>query len=160
MPRKGHRGECHSRIDSVMMILRDAIRINAPPEKIFEWLRNLDTNYRDWHQDHVKWEFYGGLREGSECYCEELMHGKLHRMKGRIVKLRENRYVEYRFSFPTSLICPGGTFAIEPDGSNSTFVATLSFRLGGVLSRLAKKRMDSVEDHMREEGLNLKRILE
>lgn len=157
---KGHRGECHSRIDFAMIVLRDTVRINAPPEEIFEWLRNLDKNYREWHQDHVKWEFSGGLRVGSACYCEELIHGKLHRMKGRIIRLRENRFVEYKFSFPTSLICPGGSFAIEPDGGDSTFAATLSFRFGSVLSRLAKKRMNSVKNHMREEGLNLKKILE
>ena len=143
-----------------MIVLRDAIQINVSPEDIFEWLSNLDKNYRDWHQDHVKWEFRGGFHEGSICYCEELIHGNLHRMKGRITKLRENRFVEFRFNFPTSLICPGGSFTIEPDENGSTFVATLSFRFAGVLSRFAKRRMNSVKNHMKEEGQNLKKILE
>jgi len=143
-----------------MIVLRDAIQINVSPEDIFEWLSNLDKNYRDWHQDHVKWEFRGGFHEGSKCYCEELIHGKLHRMNGRITRLRKKVLVEFKFSFPTTLICPRGSFIIEPDGSGSTFVATLSFRFAGVLSRFAKRRMNSVKNHMEEEGQNLKRILE
>lgn len=143
-----------------MIVLRDAIQINVSPEDIYEWLRNLDKNYTDWHQDHVKWELQDGFREGCRCYCEESIHGKLHRMKGRITRLSEDRLVEFRFSFPTSLICPGGSFIIEPDGSGSTFIATLSFRFGSFFSRFAKTRMNSVREHMNEEGRNLKTILE
>ncbi|UCE92192.1 MAG: SRPBCC family protein [Methanobacteriota archaeon] len=143
-----------------MITLRDDVHINASPEDIFDWFENLDKNYKEWHQDHVKWVFLNGFHEGSKCYCEELMHGRLHKMKGRITKLRKNRLVEFEFSFPTSLICPGGSFIIEPEGMGSTFTATLSFRLTGVFSRFAKKRMDSVKNHMKEEGQSLRRILE
>ncbi|UCE80686.1 MAG: SRPBCC family protein [Methanobacteriota archaeon] len=143
-----------------MITLRDVVHINASPEDIFEWLENLDKNYREWHHDHVKWEFLNGFREGCRCYCEESLHGKLHKMKGRITNLRKDRLVEFKFSFPTSLVCPGGSFIIEPDGRGSTFTATLSFRFASLLSRFAKKRIDSVKDHMKEEGQNLKKILE
>lgn len=140
--------------------MSDVVHIDAPPEDIFEWLRDLDKNYRGWHRDHVKWEYLDGFREGGGCYCEETLHGRPHRMKGRITKLTENELVEFEFDLPTSLVCPGGSFIIEPEGTGSTFTATLSFRFGGVLSRLAKRRLDSVKGHMEEEGENLKRILE
>jgi len=40
------------------------------------------------------------------------------------------------------------------------FTATLSFRFGWFFSRFAKSRIKAIEMHMKEEGENLKKLLE
>jgi hypothetical protein len=55
---------------------------------------------------------------------------------------------------------PRSTFEIEPSGNDSIFTATLDFRMGKLLSKVAKKSMNNIIKHMQEEGDNLKKILE
>ena len=144
-----------------MTTLKHSIEIRASPEKVFSWLMNLDKNYRKWHPDHIKWvNEEGSLSEGKTAYYEEYIHGKPHKIRARITKLEKNRLIEFKNMFPMSLICPKGSFVIEPKGKNTLFTATLSFRGGRLLSGLMKSRLEAIKSHMREEGENLKRILE
>ena len=143
-----------------MVTLNESIEIAAPPEEVFDWFRNLDKNYKSWHPDHARWRFEGGFEEGTRCQYEELLHGDLHRVNAVLVKVVDNRLIEFRNTFPMSLLCPGGSFIIEPSGVGSLFTATLSFRLGWLLSVLAGRRVDAIRRHMREESQNLKRIIE
>jgi len=53
-----------------------------------------------------------------------------------------------------------GSFLIEPKGKSCLFTATLSFRLGWLFSTFAKGRVEAVKKHMKEEGKNLKKLLE
>lgn len=62
--------------------------------------------------------------------------------------------------FPESIICSGGSFSIKPSNGGSVFTATLSFRFGGLVSMHAKKRAAAIRLHMKEEGKNLKALLE
>jgi hypothetical protein len=76
-----------------------------------------------------------------------------------------NRLIEYRSLFPLSILAPGNTFHIEPKGENSCiFTAKGSLRLPGWLfKKLHKKhenKIEATEEHMKEEGGNLKRALE
>jgi len=50
--------------------------------------------------------------------------------------------------------------AIEPSENGSIFPATLDSHMGKLLSKLAKKTMQQISQHMIEEGQNLKKILE
>jgi hypothetical protein len=84
----------------------------------------------------------------------------LHKLKGKTFKVELNRRIDYKFSFPASLIMPKGSFIIEQQNDHSIFTATLSFRLGWLLSKLAKSRVAALKQHMREEGENLKQLLE
>ncbi len=144
-----------------MTVLKHSIEIGASPEKIFSWLMDLERNYRKWHPDHIKWaNEEGSISEGKTAVYEEYIHGKPHRIRARITKLEKNRMIGFRNLFPMSLICPKGSFMIEPKGRHSIFTATLSFRAGWLLSRLMKSRLEAIKSHMREEGENLKRVLE
>ena len=148
-------------MEKIVVTLEDRIEIRTPPEEVFKWLRNLDKHYREWHPDHVKWvTTTGDIDEGGIFYFEEYLHGKLHRIRGKITKVEENRRIEYRVLFPMSTICPKGSFFIEPEGESSIFTATLSFRLGGMFLKLLGNRVKAVKNHMREESENLKRLLE
>jgi hypothetical protein len=69
--------------------------------------------------------------------------------------------IEYKLVFPHSLISTGGSFSVEQLGYNRClFTATLSFRFGWLLSKIAKEMVVSLRTHMREEGENLKILLE
>ena len=145
-----------------MIILRDSIEIKVTPQKTFDWLVHLEENYKAWHPDHVECYWLKGkpAAEGSILYVEEYIHGSLHKMRSRITKIEPTERIEYKFLFPMSLICPEGSFIIEPKGESCIFTATLSFRFAKILPKLAKGRVEALKKHMREEGENLKRLLE
>jgi hypothetical protein len=58
------------------------------------------------------------------------------------------------------IVCPKGSFIIEREGAHCVFTATLSFRFGWFFSRFANSRIRAIEMHMKEEGENLKKLLE
>ena len=153
-----------------MIKLKDSIEVNATPEKVFKWLvqRIKDQeSYQAWHPDHVNIRWIKGkpLQEGSILYAEEYLHGDLHKLKFRITRVVPNRLIEYRSLFPLSILSPGNRFLIEPTGESSCiFTATGSLRIPRWLfKKLHKKhehKIEATEQHMKEEGENLKRILE
>jgi len=153
-----------------MIHLEDSIEVKATPERVFEWLiqRFKDKeSYQAWHPEHVDIRWIKGepLQEGSILYAEEYLHGDLHKLKFRITKIVPNRLIEYRCLFPLSIIAPGNKFIIEPKGQDSCiFTATGSLRIPRWLFvRMHKKHKNKIENtqqHMKEEGLNLKKALE
>jgi hypothetical protein len=82
----------------------------------------------------------------------------LHKCRSKITKVEKNKKIEFKNLFPISIICPKGSFIIEPKGKNSIFTATLSIRFGWLFSKL--NRVSVLEKHMKEEGENVKRLLE
>lgn len=145
-----------------MITLKDSIEIKTTPEKIFEWFLHFEENFHAWHPDHIECRWLKGkpFEEGSILYVEEYLHGKPHKMKFLGTKVEPNRKIEYKLLFPISIICPKGSFSIEPKGESCIFTATLSFRFGWLFSRFAKDRVEAIKKHMKEEGENLKRLLE
>ncbi len=77
-----------------------------------------------------------------------------------VTKYLPNKLIEYGVLFPESIVCSGGAFRVKSCGKGSIFTATLSFRFGYLLSKLMLSRVDGIRRHMKEEGENLKRILE
>jgi len=147
------------------MTLTDSIRIKASPETIFNFLTGLkDTeSYKAWHPDHVVMRWIKGepFVEGSIVYFEEYLHGKIHKAKFMCTKVVPNRLIEYRPPFPLSIIFPGNQFIIEPVGEGSCiFTATVKARMGPLSRRLSRRQLEGVKRHMKEEGENLKAIVE
>ena len=147
------------------MTLTDSIRIKASSEKIFNFLTSLkDTeSYKAWHPDHILMRWIKGepFTEGSVAYSEEYLHGKIHKAKFICTKVVPNRMIEYRPPFPLSIIFPGSQFIIEPVGEGScVFTATVKARMGPLSRRLSRRQLEGVKIHMKEEGKNLKAIVE
>ena len=149
-----------------MLVLRDTVGIRATPERVFDWLAHLEDNYTSWHPDHVSCRHAAGPRfaPGAVYRIEQYLHGKLHRLTLRVTRVIPNREITYR-------IAPGfyGTFRMVPQASGVQFVAELSMGcrapvLGPVLDRLLRhvlrRRLSAQETHMREEGENLRALLE
>ena len=150
--------------------LRDSIEVKASAEQVFEWLcrRSMDKeSYKAWHPDHadIRWIKGEPLQVGSIFYAEEYIHGDLYKLKFKIIKIVPNREIRYRILFPLSLIVTGNAFIIEPIGKNScTFTATGGLRIPAWLFRNIHKKhkykIEATQQHMKEEGENLKRALE
>ncbi|MGC9777845.1 MAG: SRPBCC family protein [Candidatus Heimdallarchaeota archaeon] len=144
------------------MELIDTIKIKAKLEKIFQWFLKLSENYCDWHPDHIKAEWQKGnpFEVGSILYSEEYLHGKNHKMKFRTIEVIPNRLIRYKMLFPGNLISTKGKFVFEPKGESTLFTATLDFRFGRLLTRFASEQKKQLIKHMKEEGKNLKKIIE
>ncbi|MCP3930759.1 MAG: hypothetical protein GY705_16855 [Bacteroidetes bacterium] len=152
------------------IVLTDSIEIKTTPEKIFYFLTSLVDNesYRAWHyEDHVALRWLKGQpwEEGSVVYAEEYIHGKLHKLKFVVTKVVPNKEIEY---VPASRFLrryfPKNNFTIQQKEENCIFIASGIFRLGWLAKTFFKKHLEqgfsSVKKHMKEEGENLKRILE
>ena len=152
------------------VILTDSIEIKTTPEKIFSFLTGIvdDDSYRAWHkEDHVGFKWLTGKpwAEGSVIYAEEYIHGKLHKLKFIITKIELNKKIEYS---PVSRFIrkffPKNEFLIEQKGESCLFIASGTYRLGWIgkkfFGKAIEKSLSGVKKHMKEEGENLKRILE
>ena len=148
-----------------MVALTDSIKIKANPEEIFNALTKIfstEKYYKMWHKDHTicKWLKGKPFEKGSIVYAEEYLHSKLHKMKFIGTRVVKNKIIEFKLLFPTSIICPKGSFVIEKDNENSIFTANLYFRFSNFFIKYAKDRVDIIKRHMKEEGENLKKIVE
>ena len=149
----------------ILTTLIDSIEIHTTPEKVFNGLIKVFSTqeyFKKWHKDHVKCNWTKGepFEVGSILYCEEYLHGDLHKMKFVSTKKEQNKIIEYKLLFPTSIICPKGSFIIEPKEGSCIFTATLSFRFAWLFQKFAKNRVEAVTKHMKEEGEHLKKLLE
>lgn len=152
------------------VILADSIEIKTTPEKIFDFLVNLvdDESCCILHpKDHVALRWFKGKlwEKGSVVYAEEYIHGKLNKLKFLVTKVTPNRKIEYvplsrflRRYFSLNM------FIMEPKGETCVFTVTSIYRFGWLVRTSARKKLEqdllSIKKHMREEGENLKRILE
>ncbi len=104
------------------------------------------------------------MEHGSVLSVEEFLHGKLHRLKMRITNVIADREIRYRMA-------PGlfGAFRIEPRNGHAQFTAEiaigwnlplLGFLLDGVLRLLLSQQLQGLEQHMHEEGENLRKLFE
>ena len=147
-----------------MLELRDSITINQPPEVIYEWFKNnFVKDYKKWHpKDHIlaKWLKGKGFEPGSVLYAEEYLGDEIEKLTFKLTKNIPDSLIEYKVLFPESIICSGGSFLFEPQAKGSTFTATLTFRFGFILSKFFAKRVNTLKRHMKEEGENLKKMLE
>jgi hypothetical protein len=150
-----------------LIVLRDTVEIEAAPEQIFNFFIHFKDNFHAWHPDHVECRylnFEGTPEEGSVIYIEEYLHGKLHKLKLHITKLKPNARIEYK-----TFLGSKGVFIIEPRGDNSLFTAEmymgtnvrlLANLVDSIMKILVSRRLQGIKQHMSEEGQNLKRILE
>ena len=151
-------------------VLTDTIEINTTPKNVFQFLTGIIDNesYQAWHkEDHVAFRFIKGEPwvVGSVIHAEEYVHGKLHKLRFIITKIEPNKKIEY---IPASWLLrkyfPKNEFIIEAQADTCRFIASGTYRIGWIGKTLFKRKLDeglaSIKQHMKEEGENLKRILE
>jgi hypothetical protein len=148
-----------------MVELEDSVLIRVAPERVWSWLNDLPRHYRDWHPDHVSCRYEHGedLKTGSVLVLEEYLHGRLHRLRLRATQVTPGSAIRYRGRGVR------GAFLVSPAGTGSRFTATLSFGTriplvrgvsDAVVRLLMGRRLAALQEHMREEGQDLKALLE
>ncbi|MGB5187532.1 MAG: SRPBCC family protein [Acidimicrobiia bacterium] len=145
-----------------MRRLSDSIWINAPPEAVWDWLSTMCEHYTEWHPDHVSAEWVHGEpnQVGSILEAVEDLGGTREVLRLEMVSINPPHGFEYRIRGPISLLLPGGAFAVVTDGGGARFTASISYRFGRLTERLFSRRTAVLRRHMKEEGENLKRIVE
>lgn len=142
----------------------DSIAIEAPPQSAFAFFEDMEANYARWHPDHLRFEWRKGrgLAVGNEFYFEERIAGKLQKKLTRITSVDAGRYFAFTMVNPIfRFFLPHLSFAFEPSGTGMIFRAEIRLHgIGPLGRRLNRREFDAVETHMREEGENLKRLLE
>lgn len=142
--------------------LENSIQIDSPPEPIWEWLKGLTRHYTEWHPDHVSAEWTRGepYEVGSILTAVEYLGGKREILRFEMTSVDPPYGFEYRIRDPISALLPGGAFEIHPADGGTHFTALILCRFPRLAERLFRRRMAGLVDHMREEGENLKHIIE
>lgn len=145
------------------MILQETTNVKAPPKEVYRFFEEMEGNYERWHPDHItyRWTEGIGMEQGTEAYFEERIAGKLQKKTVTFVEVTPDRYIEFK---PTSLLVgllmPHISFTIDARSDGCELTQRIKVRTGPIGARLNKREFDAVRTHMREEGENLKRILE
>jgi len=144
------------------MILEEQTWIDTDPADVFRFFETMEDQYEDWHPDHIlfRWREGGELQEDAEAYFEERIGGQLQQKTVVFTRIRPNRYLEFRPTDWTRLLLPSISFSIEPDDCGCTVVQRIKVRTGPIGRFLNRREFEAVRTHMREEGENLKRLLE
>lgn len=145
------------------MLLEDSIKIKTKPEAIFRFFEEMEQNYLQWHPDHVlfRWVSGRGVKEGNVFYFEEYIAGKLLKKKVLFTRVAPNQHIEFAPTFwLLRLFLPRMVFCIQPEAAGCVFKAEIQVRMGPLAAKLHQKELHAVRKHTREEGENIKRILE
>jgi hypothetical protein len=147
------------------MILRDAVEVHACPTDVFAFFDGMDeARYLGWHPDHksFRWTRGKGLKVGNEFYFEEVIAGKLLKKNVAFTRIDEGVRIEFAPTFwLMRLFLPRLVFRLEHIAAQHyRFIAEICLRVGPIGARLNRREFDAVREHMRVEGINLKRFVE
>jgi hypothetical protein len=149
-----------------MIELRDSIYIEAPPRTVWAWFERLPEHFPRWHPDHVScnWVRGSAIASGTEMEVVEVLHGIPHQLRIKLTDVVPGLRVAYRI-YPGV----GGYLEIEPYGAGTRFTASIRLGtrfpvFGTVLDWVQwwwfGARINAFATHQREEGINLKLMLD
>ncbi|MDD3723312.1 MAG: SRPBCC family protein [Lutibacter sp.] len=154
------------KLDKHMTFVHE-VDIKTSPDKIWDFLININENYSVWHpKDHILFQWTKGapFETGSTFYAEQYMMGEKVKYNGKITESIPGEKITMTFSFPLSLITEKIEMIIENKGTYSTFkhITYMKFKF---LSRTIFKKqnikmLNDMDSHITTEGGNMKRILE
>jgi hypothetical protein len=146
------------------MIVQQSTDIAAAPERVHAFFDAMEHNYPRWHPDHIvfRWLEPGRrVEEGSAFYIEERINGQLLKRTMRFTRVDPARHLEFA---PDSRLIrfflKRVVFEIEPLNTGCRLTQSLHIRIGPIGYWLNRRGFAAVEKHMREEGQNMKAMLE
>jgi len=146
------------------VVLRDTTEVQASSAAVFQFFEDMDRHYLQWHPDHkvFRWTRGKGLSLGNSFYFEEVIAGKLLKKSVVFTRIEPGTHIEFAPTFwLMRLFLPRLVFRLEPVTEGLyRFIAEIYLRAGPLAARLNKREFDAVREHMRVEGVNLKRIVE
>lgn len=155
-----------------MQKIKEETIIDTSPQPIFDFLTHIDSLYKVWHpKDHVfcKTLFRTLDKTGCIFHFLEIIGWFPLYIPTKVTKIEPNRYIEYEPIFSLSFFKPGfAYFKIESISAQQSKLTAyvqwgwkspvLSPLFDAVANLLIRKKV--AEQHIREEGLNLKRYVE
>lgn len=148
-----------------MYVASDSIHIDAAPEEVFRFFRDLDgERYLEWHPDHLGFRWIEGdaLEEGSVCRFREEIGGRPFAVTVESTAFEPPGYIEFRPTNPFwRVVYPKSTMEFSERDGGCIYTSRNCFRVGP-LRRLGfvQRRLELVEEHMQEEDENLKEWVE
>jgi hypothetical protein len=144
------------------LVHKDTVEIATTPEKIWDFCANMETNYKKWHpEDHIlfKWTRGEPMTEGAKIYGEEIVGGKLLKLSLTCRDVVPYRKYSFKFSFPRSLFVRYD-YLIEPRGDKTAFTAIMVLHFPRFVRKKVEQVLEVGSKHVREEGENMKRLIE
>jgi len=147
-----------------MVTISDSVEMRTPADRVWQWLCDLPDHFVEWHPAHHSCRVLRGRlwEPATVVEFEEDLHGRRHRLRFEVDHVTPGREISYH-----SGRWLRGHFHVAPLNGRSRFTAELSFgppglgaTLDRLLARLFRGRMAAAQQHQREEGSNLKRLLE
>lgn len=146
------------------MKFEDSILIQASCKQVFNFFEDMKENYLRWHPEHIKFDWVEGdrLAVGNVFYFEEEIGGQLLKKKTKFTQIIPNRYIEFKMThWFYRWFIPKMTFIFDEKDEGCLFTAQVFLRGIGPLGKWAhRKEFAAVRQHMKEEGINLKQIIE
>lgn len=146
------------------MRFEDSIFIKATCEEVYHFFEKMEENYLKWHPEHLRFEWRKGrdLKEGNVFYFEEEIGGQLLKKETHFTDIIPNRYIEFKMvNWFYRWFIPKMTFVFTPEKEGCVFTGQVFLRGIGPLGKWAhRKEFAAVRQHMKEEGENLKQIIE
>lgn len=103
-----------------------------------------------------------GLAVGNVFFFAEEIGGQVLKKETRFTKIIPNRYIEFTMvNWFYRWFIPKMTFVLDPQGGGGRFTGQVFLRGIGPIGKWSHRReFAAVRQHMKEEGENLKRIIE
>ncbi len=149
------------------MTLEHKVVIKTSPDRIWDFLLNIEENYTTWHpKDHIlfRWTKGAPFVAGAEFYAEQLMMGRKVKYNGQVTESIPGEKITMRFSFPLSLVTDKIEMHIENHDAFTTF-KHLSYMRFRFLSRTIFKNRNikmlyDMDAHVLTEMQQMKNLLE
>jgi len=146
------------------MKLEDKIQIQASCAEVYSFFEKMKENYLGWHPEHIKFEWRKGegLAVDNVFYFEEEIGGQILKKETRFTKVVPDQYIEFKMvNWFYRWFIPKMTFIFDEQDGGCLFTAQVFLRgIGPLGKRAHKKEFAAVQKHMKEEGINLKKIVE
>lgn len=150
-----------------VIVLKHPVKIETTPEKTWNFLINVENNYKSWHpKDHISFVWTNGKpwARGSTMDSEQYMGKDLVKYKGTVTESIPKEKITFEFDFPISMMNPKNEFIIQKDGEGTILTGVTYLKFNKVFRVIFKNQIDemieSIENHTKPENENIKRILE
>jgi len=136
------------------MIEKIVVKVNASPEQVFLFLCEYDKHYTEVSEDHI--ERVTNIKNPDlehpdvTFYFRQIspISGKEQTVRGRVTRVEMNRYIAYKFLFPTSLYLKRVEEILEPANDGCLLTTNLHFTF---IAKLFRDTRHKVVEHIRGE---------
>lgn len=143
------------------MKLEASVYIRTTPQAVMAFFRDIEAQFLAWHPDHILFHRESpGLKVGGSFYFEEWIGGKLLKKRVRFTRVERNLIQFAPINPLFRLFLPYIAFQISAESNGIRVTQTIKIRTGPLGAWSNRREFSAVRVHMREEGENMKRLLE